>query len=151
MKTLDKRKFKTTSFTSFLSKSIYSQPTWENWFRDKNFFYLEEIFSINNNDYIVKAIPLAIAEKLQSIDDLDDLNNKPYLDISTRLNNENTIEQLKEQIYTQSEYASKNFKNSKIHYICWIYKNGYLESINECKYKNIQELKKQRGVKSTIV
>ena len=75
--------------------------------------------------------------------DLIELNNKSYLDEITKIRNEHLIEEIDEQIYLQSEYASNNFRDNDITYICWIYKNGYLEIIGECKYSIIEKVKKQ--------
>lgn len=141
--TINKRQFKESSFTSFLTNSVFDKPVWEKWFDDNEFFFIEENLSINNNDITVKAIPLSIARKLQSKQDLIELNNKSYLDEITKIRNEHLIEEIDEQIYLQSEYASNNFKDNDITYICWIYKNGYLEIIGECKYNIIEKVKKQ--------
>lgn len=141
--TINKRQFKESSFTSFLTNSVFDKPVWEKWFDDNEFFFIEENLSINNNDITLKAIPLSIARKLQSKQDLIELNNKSYLDEITKIRNEHLIEEIDEQIYLQSEYASSNFKDNDITYICWIYKNGYLEIIGECKYSIIEKVKKQ--------
>lgn len=141
--TINKRQFKESNFTSFLTDSAFNKPAWEKWFDNNDFFYIEENLFINNNDITIKAIPLSIAKKLQSKEDLLELNNKPYLDEITRINNEHMIEEIDEQIYLQSEYASDNFEDNDITYICWIYKNGYLEIIGECKYNVIEKVKIQ--------
>ena len=141
--TINKRQFKESSFTSFLTNSVFDKPVWEKWFDDNEFFFIEEDLSINNNDITLKAIPLSIARKLQSKQDLIELNNKSYLDEITKIRNEHLIEEIDEQIYLQSEYASNNFKDNDITYICWIYKNGYLEIIGECKYNIIEKVKLQ--------
>lgn len=141
--TINKRQFKESSFTSFLADSVFDKPVWEKWFDDNEFFFIEENLSINNNDITLKAIPLSIAKKLQSKQDLIELNNKSYLDEITKIRNEHLIEEIDEQIYLQSEYASNNFKDNDITYICWIYKNGYLEIIGECKYNIIEKVKLQ--------
>lgn len=145
--TINKRQFKESEFTSFLTDSEFTKPAWEKWFDNSNFFYIEDNFYIGNDDIKIKAIPLSIAKKLQSKQDLIEFNNKSYLDEITKINNEHLIEEIDEQISLQSEYASNNFKDKDIPYICWVYKNNYLEIIGECKYNSIVKLKKQ-GVKN---
>lgn len=139
----NKIQFKESDFTSFLAESIFKEPVWEKWFRDNSFFYIEHNICVENNDIRILAIPLSIAKKLQSKEDLLDLNKKPYLDEITKINNEHLIEEIDEQISLQSEYASNNFKDKNIPYICWVFKNNYLEIIGECKYSNIEKLRKQ--------
>ena len=138
---LSSKQLRRTVFTDYLTNCIYDKPMWEKWFKE-DIFYIENSITINNDEYLMRAIPVRIVQKLQSKEDLIELNNKPYLDINARLNNAYTIEKMDEQIYLQSQYATDNFKSKDITYICWIWKNGYLEKIGECKYDFVKKFKK---------
>ena len=150
LKLQGKNLFKQTELTSCLNDYIYANPMWDKWFSE-DIFYIEEFITINNDDYLIKGIPLSIVKKLQAKEDIENMNTRPYLDNVIKIINEHAIEEIDEQIYLQSQYAFDNQNSDDIPYVCWVWKNGYLEEIGECKYENINKLKKYGGLKNTLV
>lgn len=133
---------KQDEMTEYLERFQFNDvPVWIEWLMSSNVYHYTFESSKDSREFedniSVIGIPLIIVDKLSHIDSLRFINNTPTILENTRLENEETINKLENEIWGLSyRYSQEGFGKNDI-YVFWIWSNGYLQGIYKGKTSNI--------------
>ena len=136
------KKLKQDDMTEYLERFQFSKnPIWMNWLNSPNVYNFK--FKSNHDDrefeddITVIGIPIQLVDMLSRIDSLRFMNNSPAILERTRLENEDAITNLENEIWGLSyRYSSEGYGKNDI-YVFWIWSNGYFMGIYRGKIYSI--------------
>lgn len=128
------RKLNQDEMTEYLERFQFNKtPVWEEWLNSQDVYHIKyesgDDDKVFEDDIKIIGIPLQIVDMLTHMDFLKFMNNHPLTLERTRLDNEEAINKLKNEIWGLSyRYNYKGYGKNDI-YVYWVWSNGYFIGI----------------------